>query len=425
MMIIAGGSRSSARFWTWHLQRTDSGQSVSIRDAVGLMGQDMGEWFSQMEAMSLGGKTENYFYHFNLNPREDEALTPEQIKVAVATTLENLGLEGQPYFLVEHDKDGRSPHYHCIVLRVDLDTGKAISDSHNYAIHMRTADELEQRFDQERTERGRGPDGPNPKGYEVQRGKETGIDPKAVAVELKALWHQADTGQAFAAALAAHGYILANGDRRDFVVVDAGGNEHSLGRRVGAKAAEARARMADVDRDALPTVAEARALARERAAERRDRDEATAPDLPAAAESREKSRSAVTDQEPPVPLSEFDRHTAERFDALRAAPSEEDFIREGIDWQARQSGTPLFSDRPADGMPTAFERVTRATFTAVRDNGGEPVTRDGEGFWHRAISALAEAAERAARWVREAAQGFVGRLMQQRDPDRDDHQRER
>ena len=541
MTIIAGGSRSGARFWTWHLQRTDGGQSVDVRDTVGLIGQDMAGWFAQMEAMSAGGNTTNYFYHFNINPREDEAYTPEQLKVAVETTLENLGLDGQPYFLVEHDKDGRSPHYHCIVLRVDLDSGKAISDSHNYAIHMRTADELEERFGHERTKRGRGPDGPNPKGYEVQRGQETGIDPKTVAVELKALWHQCDTGKAFAAAIEERGYILAKGDRA-FVVVDPGGDEHSLGRRVGAKAAEVRARMAAIDREALPTVTEARALARERADKREDRDdqrdasslpvrhdrkhspgalESIAEELvetlwppaaekppsqvpeyspivraqpslferlaqkaadairslrnePTAAESvdplaqpaqplsgpdaepatfERAAREFIKGAKDAAPIAEqlaivaadvidhrpadaahfvaqpefsaFEKLTAERFEALRAVPGDGLFMHDAIDWQARETGTPFLPEPVAGAQPTAFERATQEAFAATRDNGGEPVTGDGSSFWSRARSAIADAYDRAAGWVRETARDFVGRLLERRERGPDDHGRER
>ena len=61
------------------------------------------------------------------------------------------------------------------------------------------------------------------------------------------------------------GYILARGDRRDFCIVDPAGDEHSLGKRlVGARAADVRAYMAEVDRGSLPSVAEARELARAR-----------------------------------------------------------------------------------------------------------------------------------------------------------------
>jgi hypothetical protein len=265
MTVIAGGSRCNSKYFAWHLQRTDKGQTVEVRDVVGLMGDNMRGWFEQIEAMALGGRTTNTFYHFSLNPREGEAFSPEQEKVAVATALKNLGLEDQPYFVVKHGgKDGRPDHYHCVALRVDLDTGKAISDSNNYDIHMKTAAQLEKQFGHDLTERGRGPGGPNPKNYEVMRGKETGIDPNAVGVELTALWQQTDSPQAFAAALAEQGYILAEG-RRGLCAVDAGAKEHSLARRIeGARKKDIDARFSGFDRSELPTVEAARAMARER-----------------------------------------------------------------------------------------------------------------------------------------------------------------
>jgi len=76
------------------------------------------------------------------------------------------------------------------------------------------------------------------------------------------LWQQSDSGSSFKAALESNGYLLCKGDRRDFVIIDPAGDDHSLTRRIaGAKAAGVRERLSDIDRDALPTVAEGRAKA--------------------------------------------------------------------------------------------------------------------------------------------------------------------
>ena len=91
------------------------------------------------------------------------------------------------------------------------------------------------------------------------RAQDTGLDPRAITAEVTELWQSADSGRAFAAALEERGYILAKGDRRDFCIIDQAGDEHSLARRIsGARAADVRARMVDIDRDSLPSVAEAR-----------------------------------------------------------------------------------------------------------------------------------------------------------------------
>ena len=66
----------------------------------------------------LGTKCTNYFYQANINPREDEHLTPAQWREAVDTLEKNLGLTGQPRFVVEHEKEGRT-HRHIVWSRID------------------------------------------------------------------------------------------------------------------------------------------------------------------------------------------------------------------------------------------------------------------------------------------------------------------
>jgi hypothetical protein len=95
--------------------------------------------------------------------------------------------------------------------------------------------------------------------------KKGGLDPKVIKAELGELWQASTTGQEFKQALEAHGYILARGDRRDFVVIDKAGHDHSLARRLdGVSTAQLRERMMDIDRASLPSVAEARMAARQR-----------------------------------------------------------------------------------------------------------------------------------------------------------------
>jgi hypothetical protein len=97
---------------------------------------------------------------------------------------------------------------------------------------------------------------------QADRGAVSPDEAKALVTEL---WRRTDSGKSFRAALEDRDWILARGDRRDFVVVDPQGGTHSLARRVeGAKAKDIRARMADVDPELLPSVTEARAEQRER-----------------------------------------------------------------------------------------------------------------------------------------------------------------
>ncbi len=73
------------------------------------------------------------------------------------------------------------------------------------------------------------------------------------------------TGQSFSAALHEHGYLLVNGDRRDFVILDNEGEVYSVARVTGSNVAEVHAKLADLDRENLPIVAEGKQVQLDRA----------------------------------------------------------------------------------------------------------------------------------------------------------------
>ena len=271
-MIVNGGSRSNGAFFARHLMRVDDNERVTVAEMRGFAyAQDVPEAFAELRDRAQGTRCKNFFYHANINTRADELLTPEQWQQAADRLEHSLHLDGQPRFIVEHEKEGRI-HRHIVWSRIDADSMTAISDSYNYRTHELTASELEEAFGHEATARALTRDkettprpDPNVADWESFRAADSKIDLKAMKAELTELWQHSDSGSAFAAAIEERGYILAKGDRRDFCVIDAAGDEHSLARRIdGAKAAEIRSRMADVDRDALPSVAEARTQARSR-----------------------------------------------------------------------------------------------------------------------------------------------------------------
>lgn len=265
-IVINSRSCSNAGFWEKHLQKVESNERVEIIGFYGLSAETVKDAFSEMRAMAQASNNcKNYFSQYNINPRADEHLTEAQWEEAHALHLKNHGLDHLPYFRVRHIKDGRE-HEHGIVLRVDPETGKAISDSLTAAINERTSRALEIRFDLERgtsvLTANREQERPDrrPKKHENFRADRSGIDPETVKADARAARQRADNGQSFRAALEESGdYVLARGDRRDFVIIDRGGGDHSLGRRLGMKAAELRAFMADLDPASLPSVTEAKA----------------------------------------------------------------------------------------------------------------------------------------------------------------------
>jgi hypothetical protein len=276
-MIISGGSRANWRYFARHLTNAKDNDRVEVIELRGLAADSVFEAFREMDEIARWTRCGNFFYHGDINPREGDSMTREQAVIAADRLQKNLGLEGQPRIMVEHVKEGRQ-HWHIAVLRIDMDTLTAISDSHNYKIHAQTSRELEREFghapvrdiligEDQRPER-------RPKNWEKLRGGKSGLDPENIKAEVTELWHEADSGKAFAAALADAGYVLCRGDKRDFCVIDPAGHEHSLARRIeGMKAAELRAFMADIDRDALPTVAEGRERQRKEPETRKERVE--------------------------------------------------------------------------------------------------------------------------------------------------------
>ena len=280
---------------------------------------------------TAAARAENYFYQANVNPRDHEHLTPAQRHEAKELLLENLGLTGQPHFVVEHEKAGRV-HFHVIAFRIDMERGRAISDSLTAQIHERTSRELEIRFDLERGKSILVPDRDferperGAKKYEIFRGAESGIDPETVKADARLAWERADSGVAFKAALEASGdYVLARGDRRDFVIIDRTGGDHSLARRLGEKAKTVRERMADLDPASLPDAERAKAMQRERQVERTAQPEPAAPiwDRDAATRAAdERIIDAAIKQAAPAPQEARQRPEPEAGREARAGAAE-------------------------------------------------------------------------------------------------------
>lgn len=76
---------------------------------------------------------------------------------------------------------------------------------------------------------------------------------------IRACYDASENGMDFDAALAREGLMLAQGEKRDFIVIDHAGGIHALGKRIlGESAAQIRQRLSDLDRDELPTAEQAR-----------------------------------------------------------------------------------------------------------------------------------------------------------------------
>ena len=264
-MVIKGNPRGSPAGLAKHLQRTDTNERVEILQLRGVAANDLAGALHEMDAFGAALRTHRTLYHASINIRADEQLTPAQRTQAIDRLESALGLTGQPRAIVEHEKQGRAgegrTHWHVVWSRADLEHMRAIRCDHNYRTHELVAREMEREFGHARVqgvhvER----DGPNgeriirpdrtPSHAEMQQAQRNGIDPHQMKAEITGLWRATDSGKAFAAALEQQGYVLARGDRRDFVVIDRQGEVHSLARRIEGRDGQGRARLhvADLDR---------------------------------------------------------------------------------------------------------------------------------------------------------------------------------
>ena len=271
-MIIKGTSRGGPVQLARHLLRADTNETVSIvqlDSPTGSLREAMRDW----QLISAGTRGSKGLYHANISPDARYAMTPEQWQRAVDVLEQELGFDGQPRAVVVHDKHGRQ-HIHVVWQRTDIDSMTLVSDSFNYVAHERASLALETEFGHEhvpgkhaKRDRAKQPEFPQEKinHAEWQQAERAGVDPHAFKDAITALYTHSDSGQAFQTALEEHGLVLAKGDRRDYVLVDTDGQIYSLARQIkGVSAKDLRAFMADVDRDSVPSVEEAKELQEQR-----------------------------------------------------------------------------------------------------------------------------------------------------------------
>ncbi|HWX35555.1 MAG TPA: relaxase/mobilization nuclease domain-containing protein [Steroidobacteraceae bacterium] len=269
-MIIKGKSCGGARRLGIHLTRLDTNERFDVKEIRGVVSDNLYAALREIEAVAAGAMTTKPFYHASINTRGDERLTDEQRAYAIDKLESALGLTGQPRVVVVHEKKDRE-HCHIVWSRIDLDRMAAHSDSHNFRKHEKVARALEKEFGLERVQGahverdGKPRPERTPSHREMLQAERTGVSPQQAKELMTSTWQTTNNGKEFQAALAEKGWILARGDRRDFVAIDPTGGVHSIARRIeGAKAAEVRERFADIDPRGLMNVAEAKQVQRER-----------------------------------------------------------------------------------------------------------------------------------------------------------------
>jgi hypothetical protein len=377
-VIIKGKSRAGPSQLARHLGRTDTNERVAILqlDSAGTPEQAFRDW--QTYTLATNGRLG--LYHANIDPDARYAMTADQWMRAVDILEEELGLQGQPRAVVMHEKNGRE-HIHVVWARADMEAMRLRSDSNNYLAHERASMRMEQEFGHEhvpgkhaKRDREKQPEFPRAEvsHYEWQQTERQnpdggGIGHRDRKAQVTALYEASDNGPAFKAALEDAGYVLARGDRRDFVILDSDAKVHSLGRQLpGIKAAELRAFMVDVNPETLPGVKEARseirAAARMPQREPPQPEGQAGPSAPQVDDRRTAMLQALAERHG-AGLAEQERRHAQEVAALQDAQDGE--ARRAFDDFATEHARRLQAERPPE--PGAFQRFWQTVREAISD----------------------------------------------------------
>jgi hypothetical protein len=217
--------------------------------------------FRSVHVMAGGTRCRAPFFHVYVRNREGESLNREQWERTADRIERVLGLNDQPRAIAFHtDEDTDDCHMHIAWSRIDQDTLTAKPLPFFKQRLKRASRELEELFELPPVPNQREtPIGFAPTRAEEEQARRLGLDVHEPRESIRNCFDVSDCGRSFEAALASQGLVLARGDSRDFLVVDREGGMHALGKRVlGVSAAEIRRRLADLCRDQLPTLEQAR-----------------------------------------------------------------------------------------------------------------------------------------------------------------------
>lgn len=267
-MILKASQRAGGKQLALHLLRLDENDHVEVHELRGFVAGDLIGAFSEAYAISRATKCRQFLFSLSLNPPEGLILSPDDFGRAADAVEKRLGLEGHQRALVLHEKRGRR-HAHCVWSRINAKTMKAINLPHfkyklqelSQELYIEHGCEIPAGFlkVEER----------NPLNFtreEWQQAKRINRDPKTIKAIFQSCWSRSDSSLAFASALEAHGYYLAQGTSRGYVATDHTGEVYAIARWVGVRTKEVRAKLGDSE--LLPAVEKVQRELKERISEK-------------------------------------------------------------------------------------------------------------------------------------------------------------
>ena len=268
-MILKGSQRKGGTDLATHLLNEFDNDDVDITELKGTVAGDLHGAFAEYEAAASGTRCRKPLYSLSINP--SSPITRQQYKSAITRIEKRLGLTGQKRAVVYHVKNGRE-HCHVVWSRINIKTMTAIPISHDHLKLRTLARELAAEFNLSLPP-GLREDRP----YDVQykergmsmgeraKAEETGITPKQRKKHITDIYNDSANPEIFISKMERVGYVLAKGDRRDFVIIDRYGHIHSLSRQIdGGKAKDLRKIFSSLNPDVLPTAAQVRERLRQK-----------------------------------------------------------------------------------------------------------------------------------------------------------------
>jgi hypothetical protein len=305
-MIAKGNLHAHGQKLAAYLITGKMDERAELVELRGFASSNIREAFIDVQIQAEATRCEKPFFHAHVRLPDGEQLSREQWQ-RVADRLERaLGFDGQGRAVAFHqDQRTGEKHLHIAWSRIDLEQMRAIDPGLYKNKLKEVSRQLERELGIARVRNERDPDHKTLAAArnEFEQARRLGTDLRAIREDVRACWERSDSGRSFAAALDEKGYILARGDRRDFVVIDRAGGDHALGKRiVGVTAAKIRARLADIDKQQLPSVDQAKTRQAERGRTASDRElqkiaAAPAPERVQGREARP-AASAATEQKP-------------------------------------------------------------------------------------------------------------------------------
>lgn len=253
-MILEGNTRGYGAELAQHLLNPRDNDHVTVHAVEGFVADDLAGAFAEAEAISQATQCQKYLFSLSLNPPPDASVSIEAFEAAITDVERKLGLTGQPRAVVFHEKNGRR-HAHCVWSRISADAMKAINLPHYKHKLGDVTRELFRRHEWDIPEGFQDKADRDPLNYgrqEAGQAKRLNRDPKTLKALFRQCWEASDSREGFASALKEQGFILARGERRGFVAVDADGKIWSLSRWCGVKPKDLRARLGQEEK--LPTI---------------------------------------------------------------------------------------------------------------------------------------------------------------------------